>query len=247
MRRWPRSPERERAASRPRPAARAPFGRGRVAPGGACAAAACGATSRRDPPQSSRRKARTWSAASRRNCCSRSGTIRLRHSRARAPHPAPRGSGSRGPRPSTWPRCGSAACRGRRRGHPEGGQRVVVHGHAPRQPAVGVVLLTEPVECARAANAFERGVQPERGEDGRIDRGAARAAVDRTDRRVQWREIEPLDKIPDQSRSMVGGSNPSRSTERSSSWRGWGVLPAGGGGALRSPGTSAGGTREQGV
>jgi hypothetical protein len=87
---------------------------------------------------------------------------------------------------------------------PEVGQGVVVDADPATQPAIRVVLVAQAVECPRRADALQRGVQPERDEDGRIDRGPPRVALDRPDPSVERREVEALDEGPHQARPVVG-------------------------------------------
>ena len=87
---------------------------------------------------------------------------------------------------------------------PEGGQGVVVDAHPAAQPAIGVVLGAQPIEGPRAADALERGVQPEGGQDRGIDRWPAGVTLDRPDPLVQRREVEALDEAPHESGPVVG-------------------------------------------
>ena len=87
---------------------------------------------------------------------------------------------------------------------PEGGEGVVVHPDPTSEPAVGVVLGAQAIERPGRADRLERGVQPQRGQDRRVDRRSPGVALDRLDPIVQRAEIEPLDERPDEARPVVG-------------------------------------------
>ena len=89
-------------------------------------------------------------------------------------------------------------------GHPEVGQGVVVDRHAAAQPAVRVVLGAQPVEGPGAADRLDRRIQPQRGQDGRVDRRAAGLALDRPDTSIERAQIEALDEGPHETRPVVG-------------------------------------------
>jgi len=84
------------------------------------------------------------------------------------------------------------------------GQGVIVDRDATGQPAEGVVILAEPGQGAGAADAFQGGVEPDGGEDARIDRGPARAAFDGADPGVEQGQVELRDEVPDDAGLMVG-------------------------------------------
>lgn len=83
------------------------------------------------------------------------------------------------------------------------GQGVVVDAHTATQPAVGVVALAQPVDLAGRAHAVDGGPQPQRDEDGGVDRRAARRAFERADARMQRPEVERLHKRPDGARRVI--------------------------------------------
>ena len=81
---------------------------------------------------------------------------------------------------------------------------MIVDADAATQPAIGVVLGAQPIEGPRAADALERGVQPEGGQDRGIDRRPAGMTLDRPDPLVQRLEVEALDEGPHESCPVVG-------------------------------------------
>ena len=83
-------------------------------------------------------------------------------------------------------------------------QRLVVDAHAPAQPLEGDMLLAEPRQLARAAHPFDRRVEPERRQHPRIGRRMPRAALHRSDRVVERREVEALGEGPHQPDPMLG-------------------------------------------
>ncbi len=87
---------------------------------------------------------------------------------------------------------------------PEGGEGVVVHPDPAGEPAVGVVLGAQPIERPGTADSLERGVQPEGGQDRRVDRRSPGVALDRLDPIVERSEGEALDECPDEAGSVIG-------------------------------------------
>ena len=88
--------------------------------------------------------------------------------------------------------------------HAERGEGVVVHPDPAGEPAIGVVLGAQPIERPGRADPLERRVQPERGQDRRIDRRPAGMASDCPDPLLQRTQIEALHEGPHEPRSMVG-------------------------------------------
>jgi hypothetical protein len=82
--------------------------------------------------------------------------------------------------------------------HAEITHRVVIHRDAPADPAIRVMGIAEPIDFTRAADAVHRRVQPKRHQNLRIDRRPARAALTGADPSVERRQIQPLDKAPDE-------------------------------------------------
>ena len=90
-------------------------------------------------------------------------------------------------------------------GHPELREGVVVDRYPATDPAVRVVLVAQAVERPGAADALERRIQPERDEDGRIDRRPTRVALDRADAVIEGGQIARLDEGPHEARLVVRG------------------------------------------
>lgn len=81
--------------------------------------------------------------------------------------------------------------------------RVVVHRHAPADPAIGIVLGAQPRDLATAAHTVKDGVQPQREQDARIDRCTPRVVAPRLDRVVQRAQVLPHHAAPHQTGAMV--------------------------------------------
>lgn len=88
---------------------------------------------------------------------------------------------------------------------PEVAQRVVVDSHPTAQPAVGIVVLAQPVEFTRRTHAVQRRVQPQAHQNGRIDGRAPDASFDGTDQGVQGLKIERLHEGPNSTGLVLGG------------------------------------------
>jgi len=88
--------------------------------------------------------------------------------------------------------------------HPEVGEGVVVDADPAADPAVGVVLVAQAVEGPGAAHPLERGVQPERHEDRRVDRRTAAVALRLPDLGVEGRQVEALDERPCEASPVLG-------------------------------------------
>jgi hypothetical protein len=84
-------------------------------------------------------------------------------------------------------------------------ERVVVHRDAPADPAVGIVLLAQPCQFAPAAHTLQRGVQPQREEDVRVDGGTPGVAAARFDVKDQLAQVLVYDVAPHQAGSVVCG------------------------------------------
>ena len=93
-------------------------------------------------------------------------------------------------------------------GHAEIGERVVVHRHPAHEPAIRIMRLAEAIERAGAAHAVQRRVEPERRQNGGIDRRAPRAAFDGPNRAVQRREIQSFHEVPHDPRAMLRRQQP---------------------------------------
>jgi hypothetical protein len=87
--------------------------------------------------------------------------------------------------------------------NPELRQRGGVHAHPAAQPLEADVLAAQPVQLARAPHPLDRGVEPKRQQKARVGRRMTGMTLDRFDRAIQRREIEPLGKGPDKARPVV--------------------------------------------
>jgi hypothetical protein len=88
---------------------------------------------------------------------------------------------------------------------PEVRQGVVIDRDAAAEPAEAVVVRTQPVEGAGAADASDGGEQPQGDQDAGVGGRPAGAAVDGADGVEQRGEVEPLDEVPDGAGVVVGG------------------------------------------
>ena len=93
----------------------------------------------------------------------------------------------------------------RRMLHPKIREGVVIHRHAPTHPPVRVVAIAQPVHLPRTAHAIDRGVQPQRDQNLRIDRRAPRAIGPRPDPLVEPAQVQAFHEVPDQSRRVARG------------------------------------------
>ena len=78
-----------------------------------------------------------------------------------------------------------------------------VDRHAAAQPQIGVVARAQSFEMTRAADALGGREDPHREQNRRIGRGLPGRAFARIDRLMESREIESLDRRPDDARAMV--------------------------------------------
>jgi hypothetical protein len=85
----------------------------------------------------------------------------------------------------------------------EVGQRRVVHADPAAQPLEADVLAAQPVQLAGAAHALHRGVEPECQQDARVGRRMTGVALDRLDRAIQRRQVQPLGERPDEARPVI--------------------------------------------
>jgi hypothetical protein len=90
-------------------------------------------------------------------------------------------------------------------GHPKVRQAVVVDRHATAHPAVGIVLLAQPLQGTCTAYPLQGRIQPQRHQDGRVNRRASRPTLQRPNPLVQGREIYPCHKGPDGAYRMILG------------------------------------------
>src|SRR3972149_1440715 len=65
--------------------------------------------------------------------------------------------------------------------HSEVGEHMVVDGHATSQPAVGIMLMAEPVQLPSATHSLHRGIDPQRQEHLGLAGGTARPVQHRLD------------------------------------------------------------------
>ena len=77
------------------------------------------------------------------------------------------------------------------------GQRVIADRHAAAQPAIDQVVLAQPGQPPRRADAVDGRLQPQRHEDAGIDGRCAGMAGHRADLRQDRRQIERFDELPD--------------------------------------------------
>ena len=82
-------------------------------------------------------------------------------------------------------------------------QRFGVHADPAAQPLEREMLLAQTRDFTGAANPLHGGIQPQRHQDARVRRRMAGMPLHRLDRRQQRRQVEPLDKPPDQTHPMV--------------------------------------------
>ena len=87
---------------------------------------------------------------------------------------------------------------------PEIGERVVVDGDAPGEPAKGIVTDAQIGEFAGAGEAREGGIQPQGDEQTRIDGRPSGNAAAGPDAVRQRGEVQPLDVGPDGAGGVVG-------------------------------------------
>ena len=88
--------------------------------------------------------------------------------------------------------------------HPDIGQRVMVHRDAPGDPSIRVVLRAQPLDGPGTAHRVQRRVEPQRHQNGRIDRRPPRAPLHRADLSIQGGQIEPSHKLPHDAGPVVG-------------------------------------------
>ena len=88
---------------------------------------------------------------------------------------------------------------------PKVAQRVVVDAHPAAQPAVGVIVVAQPVELTRPADTVQRRVQPQAHQNGGVDGRAPNTAFDGTDLGVQGLKIERLHEGPNGTGLVIGG------------------------------------------
>ena len=105
--------------------------------------------------------------------------------------------------------------------HAEIAQRVVIHRDAAAHPAIRVMAVTEAIDFARTADAVHRGVEPQRDQNLRINSGPAGPPLARPDRRVERRQIQPLDKAPHQAGRVAAATGPRDYTAAARSGFGW--------------------------
>ena len=87
---------------------------------------------------------------------------------------------------------------------PEVAQRLVVDADAATQPLEGDMLGAKTRQRAGAADAFDRGVQPQRQQHPRIGRRVSGTSLHRFDPIVKARQIELLAERPHQAHPMIG-------------------------------------------
>ena len=84
------------------------------------------------------------------------------------------------------------------------GERVIVDRDSAAKPLIGEVVLAEPFELPRAADASQRGEHPKRDEQPGIVGVAAGMTLDGLDVLEPGVEIELADKAPDNPRLRIG-------------------------------------------
>jgi hypothetical protein len=89
------------------------------------------------------------------------------------------------------------------RADPEVGQRLGVHADAA-QPLIGDVLVAQAGHRTGAADALDRREQPQSHQDARVRRRMAGLPLHRLDRSLEPRQVQPLDKPPDQANTVIG-------------------------------------------
>ena len=87
---------------------------------------------------------------------------------------------------------------------PEIGERVVVDGDAPGEPAKGIVTAAQIGEFPGAGEAREGGIQPQGDEQPRIDGRPPGQAAAGPDAVKQRGEVQPLDVRPDGAGGVIG-------------------------------------------
>ncbi len=87
---------------------------------------------------------------------------------------------------------------------PEIRQGLGIHPDAAAQPLKRNVLDAQPRQLTGTADTLDRRVQPQRYQDPRIRRRMAGATVDRLDRSMQRRQVQPFDELPNLTHAMIG-------------------------------------------
>ena len=87
---------------------------------------------------------------------------------------------------------------------PEIGERMVVDGDSPGEPAEGIVVEAQIGELPGAGKAREGGIQPQGDEQPRIDGRPAGQVAAGPDAVIQRGEIQPLDVRPDGAGGVIG-------------------------------------------
>jgi len=82
-------------------------------------------------------------------------------------------------------------------------QRVVIHAYPAANPLKGQVGLAAPSQLPRRSDASQRGVQPQRHHDSRVDRRVSRMMLHRLDSAQQRRHVYSQDVLPDDPRLVV--------------------------------------------
>jgi hypothetical protein len=86
------------------------------------------------------------------------------------------------------------------------GQRVVIHVHTATNPFVGIAVIAPPTQFAGFGDALLRGIEPQCHQHPRVCGRTSGMAFHGFDLRVQRRQVQFLNQLPNRARWVVGGN-----------------------------------------